>query len=119
MRKTFALVASLLVAVLFFACEKKLEQPTLPDEKIARIMADLFVADAATNGLSGYSKDSLAQIYFKQVLEMHGVTKESYEKDLRLMADDLPRLERVVQQAEALLGDGNKEEGDKETELQK
>lgn len=92
----------------FFSCREKVEQPTLPDEKISRIMADLFTAEAATNGLSGYTKDSLLQVYFIQVLDMHGVTKEVYEKDLRLIANDLPRMEGIVKQAEALLETGGK-----------
>lgn len=99
------------VVTLFFACEKKTEQPSLPDEKISRIMADLFIADAATTGLSGYPKDSLMQIYFNQVLEMHGVSKEEYEKNLRLIANDLPRMETVIKQAEALLDKEKKPAG--------
>jgi len=94
---------------LLFSCEKRAEQPTFSDEKMARIMADLYIADAATNGLSGYSKDSLAAIYIKQVLGLHGTTKEEYENNLRLIANDVPRMEAVVNQAEAILNPGNKE----------
>jgi hypothetical protein len=94
--------------LLLFSCKEKVEQPTLADEKISRIMADLFTAEAATTGLSGYSKDSLLQIYFNQVLEMHQVTKEEYEKNLRLIVNDLPRMEKIVKQAETLLTTGGK-----------
>ncbi len=79
------------------------EQPSLPDEKIARIMADLSIADAATTGLASYAKDTLMAAYFKQVFEIHGVTLQNYEKDLRIIANDLPRMGRIVKQAEALL----------------
>ncbi len=79
------------------------DQPTLSDEKITQIMADLCVADGATNGLAGYTKDSLVHIYIKQVFELHGVTLESYEKDLRILAKDLPRMEVVVKKADELL----------------
>jgi hypothetical protein len=100
-----------LLVISFFSCAEKVEKPTLADEKITRIMADLFVADAATHGLSGYAKDSLAQVYFQQVLQKHGTTKEEYEKDLRLIAKDLPRMEAIVKGAEESLGGGKKEEG--------
>jgi hypothetical protein len=101
-----------------FSCGEKVEQPTMTDEKITRVMADLYIADAATNGLSGYAKDSLAQVYFKQVLEMHGTTKEEYEKNLRLIANDLPRMEAVVKGAEEILnaGGGEKKKEEKAEE---
>ena len=91
------------LTLVFAACEEKVEQSALSDEKISRVMADLFIADAATTGLSSYPKDSLMHVYFDQVLQMHHLTKEEYEKDLRLLANDLPRMEAVVRQAVALL----------------
>lgn len=105
-----AVFAHFIAVLLLFSCEEKVEQPSLPDEKISRIMADLFTAEAATNGLSGYAKDSLLQVYFKQVLEMHNVSKEEYEKNLRLIANDLPRMEGIVKQAETLLQTGGRPE---------
>lgn len=93
--------------LIFNACQTKTtEQATLPDEKLSRIMADLSIADAATTGLSGYPKDSLMQVYFKQIFEIHGVSLESYEKDLRILASDLPHFDRVVKKADTLLTEG-------------
>lgn len=77
--------------------------PSLSDDKIARIMADLAIADAATTGLSGYVKDSLMHVYFKQVFDIHGVSDSVYEADLRILAKDLPRMEMVVKKADELL----------------
>lgn len=99
-------------AALLHSCEKKAEPTTIPDEKLSRIMADIYTAEAATNGLSGYTKDSLMQVYFKQVMDMHGVTKEEYEKNLRLIVHDIPRIEAIVNQAEEYLDIGKKS-GDK------
>lgn len=99
----FACLWALMVAMLA-ACEAKQAEPrALTDEKIARIMADLSIADAATNGLSGFAKDSLMQFYFKQVFEIHGVTLEIYEKDLRILAQDLGQMQGVIKMADELL----------------
>lgn len=110
MRKFLLFSLWFLAAFLSSCGEKTKEQPSLSDEKISHIMADLFTAEAATNGLSGYPKDSLMQIYFKQVLEMHKVSKEEYEKNLRLISNDLPRMEAIVKNAETLLSPEKKEE---------
>ncbi|MBV6438874.1 MAG: DUF4296 domain-containing protein [Haliscomenobacteraceae bacterium CHB4] len=106
--KRLSVIGFWLSFALFLSCKEKTEQPALPDEQISKIMADLFVAEAATNGLTGYTKDSLMQVYFKQVLEMHKVTKEAYEKELRLRIHDLKRMEAIVKDAEALLETGKK-----------
>jgi hypothetical protein len=97
-------LASIVLLSFWGACQSgSVEQPTLTDDKLAKIMADLSVADAATTGLSGFSKDSLMQVYFKQVFELHNTNLGTYEKDLRILANDLPRMERIVKQADELL----------------
>jgi hypothetical protein len=75
----------------------------LPDEKITKIMADLYVADAATNGLAGYEKDSLMKVYFKQVFEMHGIEQERYERNIEGLSANILRMESVVRAADSLL----------------
>jgi hypothetical protein len=96
--------------VCFSACQNNnQEQPVLSDDKIAQIMADLSVADAATNGLTpGYTKDSLMHVYFNQTFVIHGISLDIYEKDLRILAQDLPRMERIVKKAQTLLTEGEK-----------
>ena len=77
----------------------------ISDDKIARIMADLYVAEAATIGMTGYSRDSLMQVYYNQVFEMHGTNKVVYENNLRLISNDLQHLKQVVLEAQKLLED--------------
>lgn len=73
-------------------------------------MADLYIAEAATTGLNGYPKDSLTHVYYDQVLQMHGITKEQYEKDLRLLVLDVSRMEGVLEQVQVLLEPEKKKE---------
>ncbi|MFN0212684.1 MAG: DUF4296 domain-containing protein [Saprospiraceae bacterium] len=99
--------ALLLAMAMFMSCQSKpVLQPTISDAEMARIMADLNIADAATTGLAGYSKDSLSQAYFKQVFEIHNVTLEEYENNLRIIANDLFRMEQIVKKADTLLTEG-------------
>ena len=107
-------IFTLILLTLVVACGKKTPEPSLPDEKISRIMADLYLADAATTGLAGYSKDSLMHVYFDQVLAIHGVTKQEYEENLRILAQDLPRMETVVRAASDMLNTDKKEDDKKE-----
>lgn len=72
-------------------------------------MADLSLANAATNGLSGNAKDSLMQVYFKQVFEIHNTTLEVFEKDLRIIAQDLTRMEKIAKVSDDILSVGPEE----------
>jgi hypothetical protein len=97
------LLNCLLLVVLLVACQQQVEQPTFSEEKTARILADLAVADASTTLLSGYPKDSLVHVYYQQVFEMNGTSLEEYERNLRLLVVDVPRMQRIAQMAEDLL----------------
>lgn len=91
-------------ALLLQGCQGENSQSQdISDEKIARIMADLYIAEAATIGMTGYPKDSLMQVYYKQVFEIHGTDKVVYENNLRLISNDLEHLKRVVLEARELL----------------
>ncbi len=94
--------AVVIVAVLLTACRSE-ERLQLSEEQIARIMADLHIAEAATSGLVGYQKDSLLYLYHEQIFALHEVDRQTYEKDLRLLAREEARMQAVVERAEALL----------------
>lgn len=73
-------------------------------------MADLFIAEAATNGLAGYPKDTLMHKYYDQVLAMHGVTKAEYEATLRILVNDENHMEQIEMQVMQLLEPNKKQE---------
>jgi hypothetical protein len=79
------------------------EKPSVSEEQMSRILADIAIADAATNSISGYEKDSLVQIYYQQVLQLHGLTLEQHEKNLRIFAKDTDKMKELLDQSAALL----------------
>lgn len=97
---------SIFAAAIVFAtsCVERADPPLFSDEKTAQIMADLAVADAAAmSKFTGYPRDSITEAYFSQVFQMHGVSKEDYEKNLLLLSHDLDRLQRCSKNAEQIL----------------
>ena len=100
-RYAFLLYGGILVLSLCLGCWNKTERPDLDEDKMVKIMADLSVAEAATTQMSGYSKDSLTQVFYNQVFELHGVNAEQYERNLRIYAKDLATMENMVKKIEA------------------
>ena len=103
----------LIYACILLSCtESPAEKPTLSDEKLAQIMADLNVAEAATIGLSGYPKDSLMKAYFAQVFEIHNTNLDEYEKNLRIVSTDMNHYQQILLASLKLL----EQKGDSDSE---
>ena len=106
-RVNFPISIISLISIISFislpSCREPVEQPSLAPDKMARVMADLYLAEAATVGLSGYAKDSLQHVYYQQVFEMHGVTLDEYDRNLKLYADDIDKMQKLVEDAELLV----------------
>ncbi len=99
---------SFLLFCTLLACQPPAEKQggnLIPDEKMARIQADLNIAEAATARLNGYPKDSLRQVYFKQVMDMHGISNADYEATLRVIVTDQARMEALLKMSESFLQD--------------
>lgn len=105
--KKLGLIFSALFVFLMACEDKTAAKQALPDEKLSALMADLYIAEAATSGLTGYPKDSLMKVYQAQVFELHGTSAEIYEQDLRLISNDLTHLKQVVLEAQKKLESGN------------
>lgn len=95
----------ILLSSSMWACQfqHSAEKPSVSDEKMARIMADLAIADAATNGIAGYDKDSLVQVYYRQVFELHGITMEEHEKNLHIYANNSDQMKALLEKAAVLV----------------
>jgi Domain of unknown function (DUF4296) len=86
-----------------FACQKQVEVTTISDETIAKIMLDISLAEAGTHTLTGYPKDSLSQIYYEQVFKINKISKEEYEKNIRIVGRDVDRMMAILDISEKML----------------
>lgn len=87
------------------SCKQDTPQPDLSDEQLAHIMAEIAIAEGATTMLSGFKKDSLSNAYYRQIFEMNGTTLEAYEKSLRILVNDVPHTQSVVEEAAKIISE--------------
>ena len=94
------------VIALLAACQQPIAvQEEVPEETVAKIMAEIALADGAVNALNGVKRDSLVREYYNQVYKINGIDLETHEKYLRILATDTERLERVVNRAEQIIAE--------------
>lgn len=81
------------------------EYGPVSDEKLIQIMADMQVAQAALTNVTGYERDSTILVYYRQIMEIHGATRETFEQSMRAAAKNPKRMERIIKDAEKLIMD--------------
>jgi len=87
------------------SCKQESPQPEISDEKMAHIMAEIAIAEGATTMLSGFKKDSLANAYYRNIFEMNGITRDDYEKSLRVLVNDVDHTQAVIDQASKIINE--------------
>ena len=87
----------------FAACSE--EAPVLPlgEEKMAHILADVHLAEAAIRNATGADKDSLEQLYYKRIMEIHQISRQDYDSTLYLIQMNPDRIVRVYNRASTIL----------------
>lgn len=96
----------ILLSVLWLAsCQKtsNTATATLTDDQLAAIMADVAIAEGATTMVAGYKKDSLNTAYYNMVLQIHHVSLEEYERNLRVAVQDIPHIRELMKRAESII----------------
>ena len=76
-------------------CEKESTSDLLSDEQIIPILADIHVAEAAMQNLVGITKDSMGNIYYQQIFELHDVDSTVYNMTMDIIRKDPVRLSKV------------------------
>lgn len=80
--------SSILMMLLFSACYQPLpiEQPVLSEEKLQLLLKDIHLAESMlTEVQNRETKDSLARVYYHQVLELHQVNPDDFEQSMNAM----------------------------------
>ncbi len=57
---------------------RKTEGPVIPLEKMVDILIDVHLVEASLLGYSDEMKDSLSQLYYNQIYEIHSISKDSF-----------------------------------------
>lgn len=85
---------------IFFMLAGCSSEPALPlsKEKLVDVLMDVHVAEAALNQVpAGPRKDSLAELYYNQVAEIHGIHRENLDTSLAILQRN-PGLMKAVYQ---------------------
>ena len=92
-----------------FACQKAAPDLLIPEEKLIAILADTHLAEAAIQNLFKEVKDSMGEVYYQQICEIHEVSKADFEQTMSQLREDPLRLEQLYRQVMEKLSTENLE----------
>ena len=103
---------------LFLSCQTKTEGLELPEDKLVSALADAHIIEGALLSVIPSKKDSLRELYYQQIYEIHGISGQAFEHDVEFLKINPKMMDEVYEKVLKEL-DRKGEEDKKKTEDKK
>ncbi len=91
-------ISFLFMMSLFMAsCEDKGISLTIPDDVMRKVLADVHMAEGAILNVRYENKDSMREVYYSQIYEIHGISEEAFRSDMEYYQDRPEELEDLYE----------------------
>lgn len=77
--------------------EAPMPEPSIPEEKMAKILAEIHLAEGGFQNEMNLTKDSLANLYYNFIFKKHGVTDTAFFKNHNIYFHSADRLESLYE----------------------
>ncbi len=98
----YCLLGLLLFVFVATACSEK-KTTLIPEDKFVKVFVDAYLAEIAAQPYVREEKDSIINVYFDKIYEIHGVTMEEFNKTLDAMQNDPIRMDSLYSKSMELL----------------
>lgn len=96
--KSFISIA-ILVLLALAACKEK-ERLPIDRETLVGVLIDVQSAEAAIVHLTGEEKDSIATLYYRQIMEIHGVSQTDFDTCVAILRRNPELAESIYRKME-------------------
>lgn len=89
----------LLIAILTIGSCSKTQAPLpIEEAKLKDILVDVHMAEAAIQPIVGLKKDSLKELYFSQIFEIHQVHPVDFEATMEILQTNPARMKKIYKE---------------------
>ena len=74
--------------VLFAGCRKEPVALPVPKDKLVGVLVDVHLAEASIQDLIGQEKDSVADLYYEKIFELHGINRIDFDSTMAILRND-------------------------------
>jgi len=83
---------------LITGCVDQKDPDLLPEDQLIRLITDAHLAEGALQNVGASELDSMTQLYYEQIFEIHGITEEEFKKNLDYLSRNSEYAERIYEQ---------------------
>lgn len=80
--KKFNFFSLLYLINILIGCQGVAPEPTLQREKLIDILVDVHIAEAAIANVYGSGRDSLAEVYYNQIYNIHRIDSTIFQEQI-------------------------------------
>ena len=78
-------IAALFLILQLSSCQSSQEDYKIEPQKMVEVIGDIHIAEVALQSVSVTLKDSMAEVYYDQVFEIHGVQSDDFYHDVNII----------------------------------
>lgn len=82
----------------FLSCQERPVELLIAEDKLVNVLADTHMAEAAIQNLIKSDKDSVGEVYYQQIYEIHGIAEADFEQTMTILREDPIRMEKIYNQ---------------------
>ncbi len=86
------------LAITLCCCSAKTADTPIDIKKMAQIVADVHVAEAALQNYNTTLRDSLMQVYYEQIFYIHKISQEDFIKTMDQIKQDPANIEALYKE---------------------
>lgn len=97
-RKRLSLPLFLAIVFLSEACTPKSPRLPVEGEPLVRLLTDIHVAETALQNVQGSAKDSLSEVYYRDIRTIHRLDQKTIDSTLAQLRKDPAKMASVYAQ---------------------
>ncbi|MFT7605055.1 MAG: hypothetical protein ACI8VT_002648 [Saprospiraceae bacterium] len=82
---------------LILSCQPKPDMLEIPQEKLILVLADVHFSEGALLSIYPSQKDSLRDLYYQQIYQIHEISEQAFEHDVTLLKFNPKLMEEIYE----------------------
>ena len=84
----FRLLIAVFIVGQFISCKEEVKRPSIPEDRLVELLADLHMVEMAMHQIPKHAKDSMRTVFKGQILDIYKLTEDSLNHNIKVLQGD-------------------------------